>query len=310
MSATQVIRINMGARKQTREILSDTVVLIRAILISFRQVLEANLDELVSYAKAGFQSGGAVFPYLDGRDQLFAYRMRTLTDILTAAEVVGRRRTRKAAQAAGAELTVKFAETFPGDVAPRRAVAWLKNLRVVTPEAWSAIANRRQRDAFFIAGIEEETTLRMIRDAIAGSLERGDSLLTFERTVRSQLEGLAITGGHLRTVYHMNVGNALRTGRYEELGQPEIRATLGYFLFDAIVDSVVRPNHRVLDNGIAPVDWPGWDRYRDPLGYNCRCQRIAITSDRAQRMIDAGEGFDLTAGVPAGAGPDPGFVRI
>jgi hypothetical protein len=106
------------------------------------------------------------------------------------------------------------------------------------------------------------------------------------------------------------VTNAFNLGRYQEMQDPDVRSVLQYYLFDAVVDGVVRHNHALLEGGIAPVDWPGWEKYRPMLGFNCRCAVIAITAGRAQRMLESGDGWDMTLGVPADAGMDPGYVRM
>lgn len=97
--------------------------------------------------------------------------------------------------------------------------------------------------------------------------------------------------------------------RDELLNDPDVRRIVTHRLFDAIVDSDTRLNHLVLDRGIAPADWPGWKTYAPPLGRGCRCTLIAITDARAHAMIESGKGFDLTKGVPEGAGPDLGWDR-
>lgn len=99
-------------------------------------------------------------------------------------------------------------------------------------------------------------------------------------------------------------------GREKELRAPDVAGVIAYRLFDAIKGSNEPENHCVLDGGIAPADWPGWNTYSPPLGRGCCCALIGITAGRARRMIGSGEGFDLTKGAPERAGPDDGWVRI
>jgi len=90
---------------------------------------------------------------------------------------------------------------------------------------------------------------------------------------------------------------------------PEFSRIIRYWLFDAMPDSRTRPNHRVLDGGIAPMDWPGWFTCAPPLGEGCRCTLVGITGRRREALLGTGHYFDLTAGIPEGAGLDPGYVR-
>lgn len=97
--------------------------------------------------------------------------------------------------------------------------------------------------------------------------------------------------------------------RWKELEEPEISAVVSWRLFDAMVGSGCPVNHEVLDNGVAPADWAGWKDLRPPLGPGCSCCTIGITRARAMRLIAEGKAFDLTKGLPDGAGPDHGWVR-
>lgn len=78
-------------------------------------------------------------------------------------------------------------------------------------------------------------------------------------------------------------------------------------MFHAMADEAM--NHRVLNGGIAPWDWKGWNTYAPMLGNRCCCALFGITAARARRLIASGEGFDLTKEVPEGAGPDKGWSR-
>lgn len=99
--------------------------------------------------------------------------------------------------------------------------------------------------------------------------------------------------------------------RVEEIrADVQVARVLNHLLFDAEYGADARPSHKLLDKGIAPLNWPGWDRFLPPLGRECGCSVSAITAGRARRMIAAGEGFDLTKSIPEGAGPDPGWPRV
>ncbi|MFQ5664653.1 MAG: hypothetical protein ACE5HL_12580 [Terriglobia bacterium] len=96
--------------------------------------------------------------------------------------------------------------------------------------------------------------------------------------------------------------------RLKDLSEPETRRFVSHGLFDAMVDTTTRASHRALEGGIAPWEW--WEgpgrAFIPPLGFGCRCSLIGVNGPRAQRMIECGEAFDLTRGLPvdAQAGPD------
>lgn len=308
------VRVSVRARKETIEVARDTTVLMRAAILSHRRRLAGLRPALLEAARAAYQTG-ARLPEIP--PQATAARARELAEILAAAEIAGRMRTRRAAEQADPSAgitaglgTSAFAEAFPRSVPPEKAIAYIRSLPAVERSQWEAFIRKHQGRAFTVAGVEQRAVLESLRDLIAESLRAGLTPEQFNARAQDLLRNFEISGARLRTVWNQTVGNALRDGRYGELEDPEIRAVLGYWLFDAIVDAVVRPNHAALDGGIAPVDWPGWDFYGDPLGLNCRCARISIPRGRAEQMIASGQGFDLTVSVPAAAGPDAGFARL
>jgi hypothetical protein len=94
------------------------------------------------------------------------------------------------------------------------------------------------------------------------------------------------------------------------LGDPDVRLVVPYLLFDAILDSSTRSNHRALNGGIAPLSWTGWNRFAPPLGLGCRCTLIGITRARAGKLLANGASyFDLLQAIPPGAGPDAEWRR-
>lgn len=300
----QVITISAKGRAQTCEILRAQVVLIRAIIASFRRSLLDNLPLWLQVARAGFGRG-----YLT--DAVYDYgRTKELQEVLAGSLIAGKLQMGRTAKAAGMVAPVKFAEIFPADTPPTKAIEWLRQLPVTTRQAWEAALARYRQPAFFISGVEQKEVLLMIRAAIEESLQKGLTLKQYEDLIRSKISDLALTSGRLRNVWHQNVTQAFIRGRDEEMQDPAVKAVLPYYLFDAIVDGVVRPNHKALENGIAPVDWPLWERYKPMLGFNCRCARIAITAARAKRLLESGQAWDMTQGVPAGAGPDENYVRM
>lgn len=290
--------------QQTKDVLRDTQTLLNIAVMKWRVWMSSRKSSLVDLASAHFETESRTVDV--GAVQ--AARIHSLAEILTAADLIARIQAERIVDGETARQRREFAEIL--DMTPAAAIDWLDQIPGITKEQWEQTLAGKMKPAFFVAHIENETIRELIRQEIEESMRRGYTLKRFEQNIRERLTGLEITGGHLRTVWHMNVTNSLQAAREEELSSPGVKTILGYYLFDAVIDGVVRPNHRVLDKGIAPTDWEGWMRYKPMLGYNCRCNRIAITESRARRMIASGEGFDLTERIPAGAGPDQGFIRM
>ncbi len=312
--------VRLRARRETLELWRDVTMLNRAVLAEHARFIAGIRSSLVEEAARLVSAGGRTTDSLRLQHSAFSLgHARRLAEIFAAAEVAGRMRTRRQAAERAGDVALQvsgvrgqdsaFAEVFPANIPPTKVVEYIRSLPAVVHSKWEAFVAQHQRQGFTVTGIESERTLKGLRDLIAESVEKGWSIPEFESRANTMFDGLSqIGGGHLRTVWNMTVSNALRDGQANELRDPEIAAVLTHFLFDAIIDGVVRENHAALDNHIAPTDWPGWATYGDPLGFNCRCWRHPIARGRARRMIASGEGVDLvTMGAPAGAGPDPGF---
>jgi len=88
-----------------------------------------------------------------------------------------------------------------------------------------------------------------------------------------------------------------RKRQAEIAADPNLRLLIGCWLFSAMEGTCAK-DHTKLRNGVAPFDWPGWKEWEPPFNRECACCLIAIGRGRARRMVESGEGFDLTKGVP------------
>ena len=78
-------------------------------------------------------------------------------------------------------------------------------------------------------------------------------------------------------------------------------------MYSAIRDGRERQAHRNMDGRIYRREDPIWLTWSPPNGYNCRCEKIPVTSVEARRL----KAEDIVTG-PAVLGgqavnPDPGF---
>jgi len=235
-----------------------------------------------------------------------------LAEIFVAARILGRARARREA---GMEVSARggrvetFREELRG-IGVKNAVEHIKGLRVVTREEWNRLTAAQRARAFSVAGIEERAALEGLQKLIAEGIDKGWTEQQFAERAEKLLGKFQQEAGALRTLWNTTVGSSLAKGREEELNDPEVKRVVSWRLFDAMLDFATRPNHRALDGGLAPADWPGWIRYAPLLGYNCRCTLVGVTASWARELLGRGRPyFDLTQDVPALAGPDPGFAK-
>ncbi|KKN35522.1 hypothetical protein LCGC14_0782900 [marine sediment metagenome] len=303
-------RISTQVRKENREATRDAEKFFQALFLSHARFVHSLERELLEAGQLWLSGRVAFIPFQLAQ----AFHTFRVAEILAAAEVAGRLRTRRQAREEVDDLSDEvsaFAETVPRSVAVRDAVRWIRSLPAVPSDQWEAFVRKHQRAAFSIAGESRTVVIEAVRDLAAESLQSGLTPSQFSSLARDMLRQFQARPGHLRTIWNNTVSNSLRAGRYQELQRPEIRRVLPYWLFDAYQDAATRDNHRAMDGGIAPLGWSGWARYGDPLGHQCRCSRSAITAVRAEGLIASGMPYkDLTVSIPAGAGPDPGFTKF
>ena len=114
--------------------------------------------------------------------------------------------------------------------------------------------------------------------------------------------------GYSRMVFRTNVNTAITAGRFRAAQDPDIKAAVPAFRFDSVGDVDTRHNHNAADGVILSVDSLEWRRIAPPLGYNCRCRVVHVSSielDAMGKLRDDGSVIDDR--VPADAGPDEGF---
>jgi len=111
-----------------------------------------------------------------------------------------------------------------------------------------------------------------------------------------------------RMVFRTNVNTAVTAGRFRQARDPDIKAVVPAFRFDAVGDGDTRDNHGAADGIILSVDNPEWARIAPPLGYNCRCQVSHVTRVELQLAGRIGrDGRVIESRVPSSAFPDAGF---
>ena len=306
-------------RAASRDIKADLETLLGAAAIEQFLFLRGLAPALLEAAAAAFAGGQPLdFAPFDSAQGDFAARAKSrahqerLARLYAAARALGLARVRLEAGLAlispqGRNHGAEFAEALKG-VAPKDAIRYLERLPVIERSKWEQFIRQSQRQAFTVSGIEQKAALESLKSLIEESLRSGLTAEQFNRQAAELLKNFSLDARRLRTVWNTSVGNAMQQGREAAFEDPAVAALLTYGLFDALVDEVVRPNHEALEGAIAPRSW--WLEHGDLiplLGFNCRCQLLWITGAQARRMLEAGQGFDITAGIPATAGRDDGF---
>jgi len=301
------IRIPSRERREARDVQLDLEKLMAAAVIEQALFFLAIREDLLSFAAEAFRRGQQDLP-APRQDATLRAHAERIARLFAAARALGAVQVRRAADlplGRQSHASMQFAEL--GAVAPGRAVEYLRRLSPMTRAQWEAAIESARQRAFTVAGVEQQTVLRELRDLVARSLEEGLTPGQFDRAAGEVLRNYQVSAHRMRTIWNTNIGNALARGREEELRNPEVAAVLTHRLYDAMLDQFTRPNHAALEGAIAASAW--WDgpgaEFKPLRGYNCRCALLGLTRARAERLLETGgKYFDIAAqGVPDDAFP-------
>lgn len=183
----------------------------------------------------------------------------------------------------------------------------------------SQMKDRAHATSFTVSGILKQDVLADVHEALAQSLESGQTREKFKDDLMPQLarkgwlgkglkadedgvlEGKKLMPYRLDTIYRTNTQSAYMAGRYQKM-----RANVAfrpYWQYVAIMDSRTRPAHAALNGRIFRWDDPIWDTIFPPNGYNCRCRVVALSQaevDRHPVGVESSDGLLTTVQQPYG----------
>lgn len=229
----------------------------------------------------------------------------------TAPETFGAHRAQLLAFAAdyGGVPEVTFQEAI--DALVTRMPVTLRDAAERTGQRVAQLYGESSNIAF--ARATSETVTQTAKDYIARAMREGFAEGNAAAGLQRAIERVAgdtadWSMAYARTVFRTNVNTAVTAGRFRQAQDPDVRAVVPAFRFDAVGDADSRDNHVAADGMILRVDNPEWRRIAPPLGYNCRCQVTLMTVPQLRRMGRmTPQGEVIEDRVPAGAFPDQGF---
>lgn len=176
---------------------------------------------------------------------------------------------------------------------PREAIRWMRERGISPPEIYKTLPAEYRQFAFSISGVAALDQLQAVLDSLEQALASGETFATWRKRVQAEEIGLSLPRHRLDNIFRTNMQGAYMRGAYER--QHETRAARPYLMYDAINDSRTRPNHRALDNFIAPADDAIWATHRPPLGYRCFLPGTPIRADAriGLRSVYLGEAVEI-----------------
>lgn len=207
--------------------------------------------------------------------------------------------------------SVTFSESVDDMV--KRAPVTLRGAARRTARRISEVYSRGGMVAF--AKSAEQTVTAKVQEVIVQAMREGLGEGEAGRLIRESVDLIRErtapwTDSYARTVFRNNVNTSVTAGRFRQAMDPDVRAVIPCFRFDAVGDADTRHNHEAANGLIFKTTNPVWQKIAPPLGHNCRCQVSLVTLPELRRMgrISA-DGTIQEDTLPPDAFPDEGFRR-
>lgn len=143
--------------------------------------------------------------------------------------------------------------------------------RIMTKEAFNALAAAMKVKAFTAAYVYAADQLQAVYDGVRLAIEKGSTLADF----KEEAGEILTRPWHRETVFRTNVLAAYGKGHFDRA--QELRELRPYARYSAVMDGRTRPSHAALHGRIYPLEHPFWKTYWPPWGYNCRCGVTTIS---------------------------------
>jgi len=181
------------------------------------------------------------------------------------------------------------------------AVSWFRERVPVTDAEYEELTAASRARAFHLASISELAIVQLVFDEVDRAIAKGTGIAEFRKQVREKLTGKTpIPESQLTLTFRNASQEALNTGRWHQLTNPDVTAVRPYWMLDVVMDTrTTEEICKPLNKTIKAHDDPWWLTHWPPLHHQCR------TGVRALRRADAVR-RGLTFGDPA-TGADAGF---
>ncbi|MDR1176625.1 MAG: phage head morphogenesis protein [Treponema sp.] len=208
-----------------------------------------------------------------------------------------------------------------GPLIPTEALAYIKNKTLHPAFSYKDVWNEEHATMFTVAKAMQIDVLSDIKKAVEEAVEHGETLESFRKKLTPTLQAKGwwgrkemtdpLTGKtvnaqlgsdrRLKIIYDTNLRSAYNHARH----QRQMESTSHPYLMYRVGNSKNhRPEHLAWEGLILPKDDPWWDlHYPDPQReYGCKCQAVAVSEERKQRLEKSG------VAVPPSVDGTPGYT--
>jgi len=144
---------------------------------------------------------------------------------------------------------------------------------------------KARRQSFTIAGTQQLKVVQAVFDSLQKAIDKGTPIDAWRKELRKEL-GKAFTtknAANLDTAFINANQTAYNTGRYYQLSDPAVTASMPYQFYDAVLDGRTSPTCLECAGTVLRHDDPWWLTHFPPLHHRCRSTVRALTASMAQR---------------------------
>lgn len=212
-----------------------------------------------------------------------------------------------------------------GDVPFTEAIDALRALLALSEEDLAALSEVAKQRAFTFTGAYSDSAAKALQqvllDVLAGKVSRDQFRDTANQTLGAF--GTDLTPFQADTIFETTLARVYGQGKDAQYRNPQFRLARPYVGLVTAHDNRVRHNHFALDyrriRTVFRHDDMLWTVMHEPLGYRCRCTRLAFSDEQVRTLgLQIGRGEDwygkpVEVTIPGGSTqvvnvlPDPGF---
>jgi SPP1 gp7 family putative phage head morphogenesis protein len=212
-----------------------------------------------------------------------------------------------------------------GEVPFVEAIQALRDLVPMSDADFYALSEVARNRAISFTGAYADSEAAAVQKVIEGILDGSIPVGSFAERANAALGafGTELSAFQADTIFETMAARVFGQGKDAQYANPVFREKMPYVGWVSAHDVRVRPNHFALDyrriKTVFRHDDPLWQQFHEPLGFRCRCTRLAFSEEQVASMgLTVGTGMDwygktvevtLPGGVTRAAQviPDAGF---
>jgi SPP1 gp7 family putative phage head morphogenesis protein len=202
-----------------------------------------------------------------------------------------------------------------------QAIDYLQGKLPESTLKWNDLAGPLHGKVFAIAGATDIDLVADIQKSLVDALKNGTTITQFRKDFDATVQKYGWTykgkrGWRTAVIFNNNMRSAHMAGRWEQLQANKARRP--FLQYRTAGDARVRPQHRMWNGLIFPIDDAFWQTHYPPNGWGCRCTvRAYSKADLADENLQVSKPFkvqtrtvvsrdgEITDQVPLGI--DPGW---